>query len=246
MNTHTESDADPRRHWRDLLASERDAETLYSRLAEAESGERRKIFEELASIEHKHAAHWEAKLRDAGAEVPPPGRPSLRTRLLSTAARRLSTQTVLPMIERAERSDAGVYDRDPDAAPGMAADERGHARTLAKLVEGGKPIRASRSRTARAGTAATAPGRCGPGCSGSATAWSRTPPWSWASPGPVPRTARSCWPGSPGCWPDRSPWRRASSCRCRASARCTSGRFSLEARELEENPEEERSELVLL
>jgi len=43
---------------------------------------------------------------------------------------------VLPMIERTERSDAGLYDVDPDAAPGMAEDERGHARTLAKLMSG--------------------------------------------------------------------------------------------------------------
>jgi hypothetical protein len=68
-----ESDADRRRHRRDLLASERNAEALYARLAEADSGERREIFEELAGIEHRHAAHWEAKLR-SGAEVPPPGR----------------------------------------------------------------------------------------------------------------------------------------------------------------------------
>jgi VIT1/CCC1 family predicted Fe2+/Mn2+ transporter len=46
---------------------------------------------------------------------------------------------VLPLIERAERADAGIYDSDPDAAPGMAADEHGHARTIAKLIEGGRP-----------------------------------------------------------------------------------------------------------
>ncbi|WP_127358327.1 ferritin family protein [Actinacidiphila soli] len=176
-----ESEADRRRHRRDLLASERNAEALYARLAEADSGERREIFEELAGIEHRHAAHWEAKLR-SGAEVPPPRRPSLRTILLSAAARRLSTQTVLPMIERAERADAGVYDRAPDAAPGMAADERRHARTLAKLLRAASPICVSRSRTARAGTMATALAPCGPECSGSATASCRTPPWSWASP----------------------------------------------------------------
>ncbi|WP_433170744.1 VIT1/CCC1 transporter family protein [Actinoallomurus sp. CA-150999] len=127
------------KRWRDLLASERDAATLYTSLAQAEDGERREILEELAAVERKHAAHWEEKLRSAGAEVPPPGPPSARTRLLAVTARRLSTRAVLPMIERAERSDAGLYDRDPDAAPGMADDERGHARTLAKLLDGGKP-----------------------------------------------------------------------------------------------------------
>lgn len=127
------------KRWQALLASERDAAVLYSQLGEAETGERKEIFRELADMERKHAAHWEAKLREAGAEVPAPGRPSLRTRLLGSAARQMSTRTVLPLIERAERADASVYDADPDAAPGMAADERSHARTLAKLIGEGRP-----------------------------------------------------------------------------------------------------------
>jgi vacuolar iron transporter family protein len=131
--------SDSVKRWRDMLASERDAAALYTRLADAETGERQDIFRELASIELKHAAHWEGKLRDAGADVPAPRGPSLRTRLLGQAASRLSVGTVLPLIERAERADAGMYDADPDAAPGMAADERGHARTLGRLIDGGKP-----------------------------------------------------------------------------------------------------------
>jgi len=131
------------KRWRDLLASERDAAALYSRLAEAETGERQQIFRELAETELRHAAHWSAKLRSAGAEVPAPGRPSLRTRVLGAAAGRLSVQSVLPLIERTERADAGVYDDEPDALPEMAADERAHARTLARLVDdsrgGGEP-----------------------------------------------------------------------------------------------------------
>ncbi len=127
------------KRWRALLSSEHDAEQLYSRLADAETGERRKIFEELASIERRHAAHWEGKIRAAGVEVPPPSRPSVRTILLSAAARRLSTSAVLPLIERGERADAGIYDDEPDAAPGMASDERGHARTIGKLIDGARP-----------------------------------------------------------------------------------------------------------
>src|SRR5260370_39071600 len=125
--------------WRQLLASERDAAALYARLAEIETGERRKIFEELADVERTHAAHWEGKLRGAGAAVPEPGRPSLRTRLLATAASRLSPGAVLPLIERGERTDAGIYDAEPDAAPGMAADEHRHAPTIAERIEGGTP-----------------------------------------------------------------------------------------------------------
>ena len=135
----TQGDGDKVRRWRELLAGERDAAALYSRLADAESGERRQIFQELAAIERRHAAHWEDKLRGAGADIPPPTPPSLRTRVLGLAAKRFSTTAVLPLIERAERADATVYDADPDAAPGMAAEERGHARTLSRLSDGGRP-----------------------------------------------------------------------------------------------------------
>ena len=127
------------KRWRELLASERDAESLYTRLAGVETGERQQIFKDLADIERRHAAHWESKLRAAGADVPAPKGPSLRTRLLGAAAGTLSVNTVLPLIERAERADAGMYDNEPDALPGMAADERAHARTIAHLVDGGKP-----------------------------------------------------------------------------------------------------------
>lgn len=134
MSTQTETAQAPAARWRELLAAERDSAALYARLAEAETGERAEIFRELAEIECAHAAHWESRLRDAGAAVPRPGRPSLRTRLLGAAARRLSVRTVLPLIERAERADAGVYDNEADALPGMATDERSHARTLARLT----------------------------------------------------------------------------------------------------------------
>src|SRR5487761_1854863 len=93
----------PVKRWRELLASERDAASLYERLADAETGERQEIFRDLAAIELRHAAHWEAKLRSAGADVPEPG----------------------------GHADAGMYDNEPDALPSMAADERAHARTLA-------------------------------------------------------------------------------------------------------------------
>lgn len=123
--------------WKDLLASEREAAHLYDSLAASETGERAEILRELADVERRHAAHWEGRLREAGENVPEPGGPGLRTRTMGLAAKRLSLDAVLPLIERAERGDAGLYDADPDAAPGMADDERGHAKTLAALRDGG-------------------------------------------------------------------------------------------------------------
>jgi VIT1/CCC1 family predicted Fe2+/Mn2+ transporter len=129
-------DARTARRWRDLLRAERDAAVLYDRIAAAETGERAQILRELAGVERRHAAHWEARLAGAGLPVPGPRGPGLRTRLLGATARLGSPEAALRVVERAERSDAGVYDLDPDAAPGMAADERGHAKTISALLGG--------------------------------------------------------------------------------------------------------------
>ena len=136
--------ADPRRdrrtvaRFRDLLRSERQSAALYRGLAAGADGERREIFMELAAAEERHAAHWAAKLTELGEPVPGSVRPTARTRLLSWLARRYSADTVLPLVERAEHSDAGLYEGDPHAAPEMAADERSHARVLTRLRAEGR------------------------------------------------------------------------------------------------------------
>jgi VIT1/CCC1 family predicted Fe2+/Mn2+ transporter/rubrerythrin len=119
--------------FRELLAAERHSADLYAGLAEAASGERRQILHELAAVEDRHAAHWEAKLAELGEPVPEPGRPGIRTRALSWLARRFSIDTVLPYLERAERADAGLYQADAEATSAMAVDERSHARVLKQL-----------------------------------------------------------------------------------------------------------------
>jgi vacuolar iron transporter family protein len=236
----------PVRRWRELLVSERDAAALYSRLAEAETGERQQIFRDLAAIERTHAAHWESKLRSAGAEVPSPGRPSLRTRLLGAAAGRLSVQAVLPLIERAERADAGVYDNEPDALPQMAADERSHARTLAHLAEGGRPDpvtqiarrehwhRGDRSGALRAGVFGVSDGLVSNtalvmGFAGSGT----------------PRTV-TLLAGIAGLLAGSFSMAAGEYISMSSQREMYQREISLEQTELEEKPEEERAELVLI
>jgi len=234
------------RRWRGLLESERDAAALYTSLAESETGERRRIFEELAQIERRHAAHWESLLTAAGQSIPAPRGPSLRTRMIGVAARRLSTRAVLPLIERAERSDAGVYDADPDAAPGMATDERGHARTLAKLIEGGKPDQRQRIANRERWHRGDRSGALRAGVFG-------------VSDGLVSNTALVM--GFAGSGSARSAILLAGIAGLLAgSFSMAAGEYvsmsgqremyqreiSLEAQELDENPDEERTELVLL
>lgn len=124
--------------YRSHLAAERESAALYRGLATTATGDRRGVLSELARMEERHAAHWEAELRELGAPVPRPARhrPSPRTRILTFLAHRFSLSAVLPMLERAERADAGRYDDEAAALPGMAVDERLHARVLARLSPG--------------------------------------------------------------------------------------------------------------
>lgn len=234
------------KRWQELLASERDAAALYSRIADAETGERQKIFEELAAVERRHAAHWEGKLRGVGVAVPPPRKPRLRTRLLAMAASRVSSKAVLPLIERAERADAGVYDSDPDAAPGMAADEHGHARTIAKLIEGGRPTtkdqierrepwhRSDRSGALRAGVFGVSDGLV------SNTALVMGIAGSGAS------RMLILLAGTAGLLAGSFSMAAGEYVSMASQREMYEREISLEAQELEEKPEEERDELVLL
>ena len=125
--------------FRELLAAERRSADLYAALADAADGERRDILHELAAVERRHAAHWAAKLAEAGEPLPEPEGRTPRVRLLSWLARRFSIDAVLPYLERAERADAGLYRDDPDASSQMAVDERSHSRVLTQLRTGGGP-----------------------------------------------------------------------------------------------------------
>jgi VIT1/CCC1 family predicted Fe2+/Mn2+ transporter len=122
--------------FREMLAAEQRSALLYRGMAAGATGERHDVFEQLAAVEERHAAHWAAKLVEIGAPVPDPASPDLRTRVLTWVARHFSVDAVLPLVERAEHADAGLYDGDPDATPDMAIDERSHARVLTRLRGG--------------------------------------------------------------------------------------------------------------
>ena len=107
---------------------------MYRALADLAEGDRRQALLELAAIEDRHAAHWVHLLQSAGTAVPEddgeldPGDEQLLRR-----ARQFSLDSVLPELEQAERDAQGVYDNEPDAAEGMADDEREHERVLQQL-----------------------------------------------------------------------------------------------------------------
>jgi VIT1/CCC1 family predicted Fe2+/Mn2+ transporter len=126
---------DPRRY-REFLQDERDSAALYRALAEREpSPQLAEVYRRLADAEAHHAARWAARLRAAGAAVPPE-RPRWRTRVLLRLARRYGPELVVPALAGRERAGAHAYVADP-AAQGtpMAAEERSHARILGRIAE---------------------------------------------------------------------------------------------------------------
>lgn len=127
------SSADPKRHlanWQDEI----DSVALYNALADLEPDSRlADVYRRLAAAENRHAGFWEDKLRTAGAHVPE-RRPGWRTRLLIAVARRFGTQLVLPTLNDLERGDSRGYDTQPESrGTAMPAEERSHARLLRSL-----------------------------------------------------------------------------------------------------------------
>jgi VIT1/CCC1 family predicted Fe2+/Mn2+ transporter len=116
------------------LEDERAAARLYRALAGMTDGTRRAALLELAAIEDRHAAHWAELLAHRGVPLPAE-RPDLdaEQQTLLARARQLGLHAVLPDLEQGEREAQHVYDDEPYAAAGMAADERGHEQVLGRL-----------------------------------------------------------------------------------------------------------------
>jgi vacuolar iron transporter family protein len=125
------TDTDDTRRLRSNLQGEVDGVALYQALAGAEPDPNlAEVYRRLAAIEGAHAEFWRRKLDRAGLE----GlrlRPTFRTRALAWLARRFGPAFVLPTIAAAEVRDSSAYDAQSDAvARGLPADERAHARVI--------------------------------------------------------------------------------------------------------------------
>jgi VIT1/CCC1 family predicted Fe2+/Mn2+ transporter/rubrerythrin len=127
-------DADSLRRFQANLDDEIDGIAVYRMLAQAEPDEeRRSILEELAAVEERHANVWRRKLREAGAEPREHG-PSLRVRMVGFFARRFGVRAVLPIVRGMEAGAYGMYMAQDETAQLIAPDEREHGRTLARLL----------------------------------------------------------------------------------------------------------------
>jgi VIT1/CCC1 family predicted Fe2+/Mn2+ transporter len=136
MTIGSPSPADAKRQLENLQ-DEIDSAALYGALAELESDPRLAgVYRRMAAAEERHADFWEEKLRATGASVPA-RRPGWRPRLLIAVARRFGTQLVLPTLGDLERSDSLGYEDQPESSgTAMVAEERSHARLLRSLSGG--------------------------------------------------------------------------------------------------------------
>jgi VIT1/CCC1 family predicted Fe2+/Mn2+ transporter len=125
------TDVSEQRRFKDNLQGEVDGAAVYMALAEAEKDPNlANIYRRLAAVERAHAEFWRSRL-DRKSHAHTSLTPSFRARTLSWLARRFGPELVLPTIAAGEMSDSSHYDAQPDAvAGGLSADERSHARLI--------------------------------------------------------------------------------------------------------------------
>lgn len=125
--------------YREYLQAEIDSAFLYRVLADLEQSEQlAEVYRRLAETEERHAEVWRSRLRAANAPSMPE-QPTRRARALAWLARKLGAEFVLPTLTEQEALDSHTYDEyEQLGEPGMAADERSHARVL-RMIRGGVP-----------------------------------------------------------------------------------------------------------
>lgn len=132
-----EKQAQDRERFLRNIDEERNSSYLYRALAGREDNEQlAEVYRRLAETEEAHAELWEERLASAGGAVPP-FRPSLRTRFLGWLARRFGPELIIPTLTAKENGATSDYGDQPDAA-GLVATEQSHARVLRQIGETSK------------------------------------------------------------------------------------------------------------
>jgi len=122
--------------YRENLRGEIDGASLYMAMADAEAHPALKEFyRRMAATETRHGSVWRERLEEAGIRTTGWG-PSWRTRVLMLVGRVVGPAWVVPTIAAREAADRAMYDTQPEAAAGMPADERSHARLFRELSRG--------------------------------------------------------------------------------------------------------------
>jgi VIT1/CCC1 family predicted Fe2+/Mn2+ transporter len=124
------------RRYRANLQGEVDSAAVYQALAGAEPDPNlAKVYGKLAQVESAHAQFWRGRLGRGETREPSP---SFRARAMAWLARRFGPSFVLPAIAAAEARDVDAYDSQPEAvAHGLPTAERSHARVIEAAASAG-------------------------------------------------------------------------------------------------------------
>ncbi len=129
------ADSSKTERYKENLQGEVDGASLYRSLADVEPDPKlAEVYRRLAAVEESHAEYWKKQLGKVGARIPAL-KPGFRTRSLAFLARRFGPAFVLPVINTLEQADSGVYDKQSEAvAGGLPQAERSHARILSAIA----------------------------------------------------------------------------------------------------------------
>jgi VIT1/CCC1 family predicted Fe2+/Mn2+ transporter len=125
------ADNDDVQRYRANLQGEVDSAAVYTALAEAEPEPNlAAVYRKLASVESAHAEFWRDHLGRRGVHRVTLT-PTFRARAMGWLARRFGASFILPSIEAAEARDVDAYDNQPEAvAGGLPTAERSHAKVI--------------------------------------------------------------------------------------------------------------------
>jgi VIT1/CCC1 family predicted Fe2+/Mn2+ transporter len=121
--------------YRENQQDEVDSAALYRALSEIEpQSQLAKVYRKMAEAEENHIQFWSEKLQAAGG-ASEPGRPSWRTRVLISLARRFGPGFVLPTAMGRERGGGQSYGAQPETrGTAMPEAERSHERLLMAIA----------------------------------------------------------------------------------------------------------------
>ena len=134
------NDTDDRKRYTANLQGEVDGAALYKALADSEANpELAELYRRLGAIEEAHAEFWRGQLKRVGGNTELT--PSARARALGWLAKRFGPAFVAPSIAATEARDQTIYDDQPETAgTGLRGDERSHARLMGQIAgTGGMP-----------------------------------------------------------------------------------------------------------
>ena len=111
----------PLPRYRSNLQGEVDGAAVYAALADGESDPKlAEVFRRLAAVEGAHGDFWRKRIEAEGGRFSP--RPSPRARMMAWLARRFGPAFILPTLAANEARDSAAYDNQPEAlAAGLPA-----------------------------------------------------------------------------------------------------------------------------